>query len=451
MSTRTRRKLSYEENQQPAAEVCALCKVHHDHMSHPLAWKNEKAGEFISEQRIEQHQKICRPCRDDISRIIANPAFKPRWEKKENVHECCIQDCKQSSYVISKIATKESLKLANSLQHKGDELPNPSPLCKSHYEAIYASLNPKQSQNCGTCGISLINQQSRPCPNPEIIVEYLGNAGFTVSLSDGDKVCFACYKLHLAIIQHDKQLSKDSDLQELLDEIQSRVKSISKLSTLNDVQALALDKVLADIAEQLLQRKAILLPTVRDIFHKYCSEILQSVNLKGIDRSNVQVTSIWLLSNLKSELQQHLACTCVPHKYGTLLYRSNTDLSLLPQLHQALWKLCQYETKYNEIPDVPDPPIKHVITEATVLDKLNVAFQEQCKSFLAKDREFFDQYHNFDIDEVIECINPQLWNAICVLTRSVSEKKGTHKINPQASAQNIKKQGDSFFCALCFV
>ena len=86
-------------------------------------------------------------------------------------------------------------------------------------------------------------------------MEYLGNAGFTVSLSDDDKVCFACYKLHLTIIQHDKQLSKDSDLQELLDEIQSRVNSISKLSTLNDVQALALDKVLADIAEQLLQRK----------------------------------------------------------------------------------------------------------------------------------------------------------------------------------------------------
>ena len=80
MSTKTRRKLSYEENQQPAAEVCALCKVH---MSHPLAWKNEKAREFISEQRIQQHQKICRPCRDDISRVIANPAFKPRLEKKK--------------------------------------------------------------------------------------------------------------------------------------------------------------------------------------------------------------------------------------------------------------------------------------------------------------------------------------------------------------------------------
>ena len=80
MSTKTRRKLSYEENQQPAAEVCALCKVH---MSHPLAWKNEKAREFISEQRIQQHQKICRPCRDDINRVIANPAFKPRWEKKK--------------------------------------------------------------------------------------------------------------------------------------------------------------------------------------------------------------------------------------------------------------------------------------------------------------------------------------------------------------------------------
>ena len=63
-------------------------------MSHSLAWKNEKAREFISEQRIQQHQKICRPCRDDMCRVIANPAFKPRRGKK--VHECCIQDCKQS-------------------------------------------------------------------------------------------------------------------------------------------------------------------------------------------------------------------------------------------------------------------------------------------------------------------------------------------------------------------
>ena len=70
MSTKTRRKLSYEENQ---------LKFVGPHVTP----KNEKAREFISEQRIQQHQKICRPCRDDISRVIANPAFKPRWEKKK--------------------------------------------------------------------------------------------------------------------------------------------------------------------------------------------------------------------------------------------------------------------------------------------------------------------------------------------------------------------------------
>ena len=190
------------------------------------------------------------------------------------------------------------------------------------------------------------------------------------------------------------------------------------------------------VGEELLQRKVILLPVVHDsgCFH----EILTEGDLQGIEKTSV--TSLWVLSNLTSDMQQHLVFSYKTCKYGTVLYRPNTDLH--PILQQALWKLHQYELQPNKVqPDQPQNPPSNALAMDKVLDDLNVKVQDQYRSFLAKDAEFITDYNKTDIDKLIDQINPEIRKAICMLTRSVSERRGTSKslTNPASSTNHIKK------------
>ena len=90
--------------------------------------------------------------------------------------------------------------------------------------------------------------------------------------------------------------------------------------------------------------------------------------------------------------------SCKTRKYGTLLYRPNTDLRPIPQ--QALSKLRQYELQPNKVqPDPPQNPPSNALIMDKVLDDLNVKVQNQCRNFLAKDAEFATDYNKTDIDK----------------------------------------------------
>lgn len=110
---------------------------------------------------------------------------------------------------------------------------------------------------------------------------------------------------------------------------------------LQEVCELAMDKTVVHVGEDLLQRKAILLPVAHDFFVEMYDDILASTDLQGTETKTI--SSIWVLSNLTNALQHHLVYSCKARKYGTLLYRPNTDLVSL--LQQSLFKLRQHEKK----------------------------------------------------------------------------------------------------------
>lgn len=131
---------------------------------------------------------------------------------------------------------------------------------------VYNAVQPQQT-NCPARGISLKHVTSRPCPNAQVIREHLQeSAGFEGTLEAGDKVCFSCYKSHLIILQQEKAVSKDSDLLSTLDEYRHKVHTADQPSTLQEVHELAMDKTVVHVGEDLLQRKAILLPAAHNFF-----------------------------------------------------------------------------------------------------------------------------------------------------------------------------------------
>ena len=127
---------------------------------------------------------------------------------------------------------------------------------------------------------------------------------------------------------------------------------------------------------------------------------------------------MWLLSGLTANLQHHMTYTCKVRKYGTLIYRPNTDL--IPSLQKAMWSLRQSQVSKVELNAQSETVLQDSTQRSSraVLDDLNSQVHKEVRRILTKDGETSFQYDRIDIDTLIKEANPQLWEAICLLTRS---------------------------------
>jgi len=148
----SQRRLSFvtQEQQRP----CELCRNSHPEISSPQQWKSEQARELVKSLGVGEKGTVCRPCRQDVTRMAANPSHIPRWDKIRD--QCCISSCNEQVYARSKMASKERMMaiLQEQELHYVDEVPVPTPLCRHHYHRVYNLLQPTHT-NCSACGISL--------------------------------------------------------------------------------------------------------------------------------------------------------------------------------------------------------------------------------------------------------------------------------------------------------
>ena len=197
---RSRRKLSFPPVENKVTDegniiLCTLCSAPHAQLSAPTSWKNAQAQDVAISLHLTLQSPVCRPCRDNIGRLVKNPAVIPRWEKEGRMSNCCIPMCTNASFSTSKFATSEQI--AHILMC--EKVPYPAPLCKNHYHLVYDTLQSKQT-HCCTCNSSLRNIRKRTCPDPKIIQQYLEqNTGFEGTIPDDGRVCASCYKAQLVI------------------------------------------------------------------------------------------------------------------------------------------------------------------------------------------------------------------------------------------------------------
>ena len=205
---------------------CKLCHTHHHQLSTPAEWRNEEARKFVVSLHVQSDALICKRCKDDVTRVLANPSHIPRWRKGgvTGKDKCCITLCSESVFAHGRLGSSEQMQGAleiAGLQVSTDTMPVPTPLCKHHYHLVYNLLQPTQT-NCITCGISL--RSATPSPRycmaylkPELIEKHLiDNTGFEGHIGAQDKVCFTGYKAHLAILHENNSVSTDTDLRQLV-------------------------------------------------------------------------------------------------------------------------------------------------------------------------------------------------------------------------------------------
>ena len=219
--TSSRRQLSFPGRANES--ICNLCQGCHSHLSSPAEWKNEQARTYVLSLQVSPASLVCRPCRDDVTRALANPCYVPRWRKGKasaKTSDCSVLNCSNTVFAVIAVATSDEVQHAfdtTALKCGSEVIPIPTPLCKRHYHVVYDTLQSRQKR-CVTCGTRLKQSNHRPCPKPDIIQLHLQEmTGFEGEIHSQDRVCLTCYKSHLVILKDNKPTSTDSDLKQLID------------------------------------------------------------------------------------------------------------------------------------------------------------------------------------------------------------------------------------------
>ena len=144
MST-SRRRLSFstppEDVSEETGKICSLCLAPHTELSEPDSWKNLQAQEIaLTQLNLTLVSRVCRPCCNDIGRLINSASITPRWEKGGTGLKCCISNCHATSFATSKIATSEQI----SEIFPCSNIPCPTPLCKRHYHIVHDAIQSKK-------------------------------------------------------------------------------------------------------------------------------------------------------------------------------------------------------------------------------------------------------------------------------------------------------------------
>ena len=317
-------------------------------------------------------------------------------------------------------------------------------MCKHHYHVLYNMIQPTQT-HCKTCGMSLRNVTVKSCPDPDKVQKYLQESiGYEEHIDHNDKVCYTCYRAQLVILRTEESVSYDTDLENLIATLSAQV--CTKVTSVGGAIENAMKRISVYVGRQLLEGKALVLPVVHGLLCQYIDEELLANNLEAENVPKL-LTSRWVLSSLRATLQKHIAYNCTVRKYGTLIYRPQTDLR--PVLAEALWRIHNMST---HVPQ-ESPEVKTVRTDTEVLEELNTHLHCQIKTLLARDAVAPIDHDNLDVEELIADMDPKLWEAITLLTQSLSERRGTCKADKENStAYHIKRVRRLFLlCNLMFI
>ncbi len=424
---------------------CTLCQESHLHYSSPTHWKNVDACTLAESFKLSSTDLVCYACRKDITRVINDSSYLPRWVKPKHhskVSTCCIDECSQDVFTSFHKASLQQLQSALQtleLTCNTTEI-LPAPLCKHHYHLVYNLLQPTQT-HCITCGTSLKHSNPKVCPKPTAIQHYLAeNTHYDGCIMENDKVCYVCYRAQLVILkQIDGGQTPSTDLASIVNTLAQEVSVTSSARSIQEAIDCAMKQVIVHVGKELLDGNVMLLASAHDLLAQYAVKLLQHEHQKEDITKLVQAR--WVLSSLTGTLDYHLSYNCTVRRYGTLLYRSDSDIR--PALTRALWKLRNNTCK-------GDSPT----CDATeVLEDLNMRVHLQIKHWLKKDAHSPIDHSETNVKKLIEDMDPKLWDAISLLTRSISERRGTSKVLDDTSTpHNIKSIRRLFLlCNLMFI
>ena len=124
-----------DDDDDTGTKLCSLCGKKHCQLSLPLSWKSESAQLLVRSLQVDVESYVCRPCRDDITRLLHNPDHKPRWAMGKppvEQHYEWLEDIRQTIW--------------DRVQHETDMIPSSGALYR-HWKRTCWVIN-MWSQSC---------------------------------------------------------------------------------------------------------------------------------------------------------------------------------------------------------------------------------------------------------------------------------------------------------------
>ena len=192
------------------------------------------------------------------------------------------------------------------------------------------------------------------------------------------------------------------------------------------------------VGNELLKNHATLLQVIYKQFIEQMKSLLVYSKLE-IDVEKL-ATARWLHNQLATSFKHHIAYACKIKKHGTILFRKGKELDALSH---ALPN--QKVSEFNLDPVSEAQPLSDE-TQRVVLNDLNARVHHLITKLLSQDSASPFDLMSFDVDTFIDSVDPKLWEAICQLTMTITERR--RKLKSTAS-QSVKKLRRLFI--LCMI
>ena len=89
-----------------------------------------------------------------------------------------------------------------------------------------------------------------------------------------DEVCYTCYKCYLLILQQNKMINRDSDLQKLITTCRQQIPPAESIRSWDDVITSTMANTVVLVGSELVKGNAILLPTLHDSFCEFARGLI---------------------------------------------------------------------------------------------------------------------------------------------------------------------------------
>ena len=229
-----------------------------------------------------------------------------------------------------------------------------------------------------------------------------------------------CFKLHCSIL---KSLNSCNENEGSDSSLQQNIKAWKNTNDGTDLLTSAVLSAVLFVAENLIQRKAVLLPWACQIFlQAYCNDQTGSTSTQltlEVGESSVRFTSQWLLNQLILHLNQYMLYKCMHKKFGTILYRRGGDI--LTSLSWALGSSrTNKESIYEKDTNSLQPNNEVALNKAAYI--LNDLLYEENRRLSASKCD--DDTLLFDIDKYLQAINPSIARFLLTVTSTVHANLG---------------------------
>ena len=165
------------------------------------------------------------------------------------------------------------------------------------------------------------------------------------------------------------------------------------------------------VGKVILNNTAILLPEVYSYFKETLMDITKQCNISMDSDMEMNYSSVWLRSQVSLMLEPHLNYHCAVKCYGTILYRYGGDL-----LHALTVALQTTTPSASPSPSASNE--KRQLTETCL--SLNEKLWSCIHRLKKQDKAKPHCIEEIDIEAFIQELDPNLWEALCLLTQPSS-------------------------------